>query len=179
MSEDILLLHPGEMGSSIGAALRSNGHTVRWVAGGRSGRTKQRASDAGLAEGADLKTAIAEVDHVISVCPPHAALDVAATVAGTGFDGTYVDANAISPDTARGVRDTVGAGFVDGGIVGPPAWRTGTTRLYLSGADADRVAAQVQLFEMREFWNREFVLVWIEFFANCEQYLDLNPPPRG
>jgi len=141
MSEDILLLHPGEMGSSIGAALRSNGHTVRWVADGRSGRTKQRALDEGLAEVADLQSAIDEVDHVIVVCPPIAALDVAATVADAGFDGIYVDANAISPGTARGVRDIVGAGFVDGGIVGPPAWRTGTTRLYLSGVDAERVAA--------------------------------------
>ena len=30
------LLHPGEMGSAIGAALRGNGHEVLWASQGRS-----------------------------------------------------------------------------------------------------------------------------------------------
>jgi 3-hydroxyisobutyrate dehydrogenase-like beta-hydroxyacid dehydrogenase len=76
---------------------------------------------------------------MISVCPPHAALELAGEVATAGFAGCYVDANAVSPATALQVEAIVaasGARFVDGGIVGPPPIRAGTTRLYLSGPDA-------------------------------------------
>jgi hypothetical protein len=54
-----------------------------------------------------------------------------------------VDANAVAPATAREVAEVVraaGGRFVDGGIVGPPPHETGTTRLYLSGADAGEAA---------------------------------------
>ena len=54
-----------------------------------------------------------------------------------GFDGLYLDANAIAPQTAREVAAIVtggGARYVDGGIIGPPPAAQGTTRLYLSGA---------------------------------------------
>ncbi len=58
---------------------------------------------------------------IISVCPPHAALDVAWAV--HGFSGLYVDANAISPGTAREVAQMItesGGRYVDGGIIGRP-----------------------------------------------------------
>ncbi len=142
MTERILLLHPGEMGSSIGAALRMAGHSVSWVSEGRTEATQQRASHAGLNSCNDLENALREVEHVVSVCPPHAAVDVAEAVAQIGFQGTYVDANAISPASASRVSEIVGVGFVDGGIVGPPAWRAGSTRLYLSGDAADLVASR-------------------------------------
>ena len=140
MSERVLLLHPGAMGTSLGAALRENAHVVRWVTGGRTEATAERARDAGLAAAATLEEAVGAVDHVLSVCPPHAAVTVAEAVVAAGFSGTYVDANAVSPDTARRIGAIVGDGFVDGGIVGPPAWRPGVTRLYLSGPGAGDVA---------------------------------------
>jgi len=68
-------------------------------------------------------------------------------VAGAGFGGLYVDANAISPATAREVAAIVadgGADCVDGGIIGNPPVRPGFIRLYLSGPRADEVR---QLFE--------------------------------
>ena len=74
------------------------------------------------------------------MCPPEFAREVASSVHAAGFRGIYLDANAISPETAREMRDHLGAGFVDGGIVGPPAWKAGSTRLYLSGSEAERVA---------------------------------------
>ena len=140
MSERVLLLHPGAMGTSLGAALRENAHVVRWVTEGRTEATAERARDAGLAAAATLEEAVGAVDHVLSVCPPHAAVTVAEAVVAAGFSGTYVDANAVSPDTARRIGAIVGDGFVDGGIVGPPAWRPGVTRLYLSGPGAGDVA---------------------------------------
>src|SRR4051812_45929156 len=68
-----------------------------------------------------------QAEVVLSICPPHAALDVAAAFAG--YDGIFVDANAVSPETARAVAARVGR-FVDGGIVGGPPTAPGLTRLF-------------------------------------------------
>ena len=130
------------MGTSIGAAVRAGGGRALWCSDGRSDHTRARADDDGLEPVPSLEDLAASCDVVISVCPPVAACDVARSVAGTGFDRLYVDANAISPTTARQVADIVtrnGAWFVDGGIVGPPARREGSTILYLSGTEAPRV----------------------------------------
>ena len=73
----------------------------------------------------------------MSVSPPHAALDIARQVAG--FGGVYLDANAISPATARevaGIVEAGGASYVDGGIIGTPPVAPGFIRLYLSGPRA-------------------------------------------
>ena len=123
------LLHPGEMGAAIGGGVR--GHEVLWVPEGRSEATRGRAA---AFRGVDLAALLAEADVVVSVCPPHAALDVARACAG--FDGIYVDANAISPLRAQEVA-ALHPRFVDGGIVGGPDAPT----LYLSGDEAPAVAA--------------------------------------
>jgi 3-hydroxyisobutyrate dehydrogenase-like beta-hydroxyacid dehydrogenase len=84
---------------------------------------------------------VAKSGILFSICPPHAALEVARSVAG--FGGLYVDANAISPDTARAVAALIEAGggrFVDGGIVGAPPHEGDATRLYLSGPEAATAA---------------------------------------
>jgi len=120
------LLHPGEMGAAVGKCLASAGHRVLWDPEGRSAATKERAEAAGLTEVA-LAEIIARSDVIMSVCPPHAALDVARLVAG--FGGLYLDANAVAPGTARevaAIAEAGGASYVDGGIVGPPRWRRGT-----------------------------------------------------
>ena len=87
---------------------------------------------------------LAESSEVIlSVCPPHAALEVAESVACFGFTGVYVDANAVSPQTAREMASAIeerGGRYVDGGIVGSPPREGVPTRLYLSGSMAPDVA---------------------------------------
>lgn len=132
------LLHPGEMGASVGAALRARGETVLWASSGRSAATTERARRAGLEDAGDVGELCRRSEILLSVCPPHAAVDVARTA--EGFTGTYVDANAISPATARSIAQLHDR-FVDGGIVGPPPEHPGTTRLYLSGGEAEQVAA--------------------------------------
>lgn len=105
-----------------------------------------------------LGTLVARVDVVISVCPPAAAVSIARQVSTLGFDGLYVDVNAVSPATTRQISQLF-ARFVDGGIVGPPPRASGKTkprrgdretlgedssagtRLYLSGEEAPVVAA--------------------------------------
>ena len=81
---------------------------------------------------------LAGSDVLLSVCPPHAVLEVARSVGS--FEGLYVDANAVAPATARKVAEVRAAGgeLVDGGIVGSPPREAGTTRLYLSGASGPR-----------------------------------------
>jgi 3-hydroxyisobutyrate dehydrogenase-like beta-hydroxyacid dehydrogenase len=135
------LLHPGEMGSAVGAVLRSRGHEVLWASEGRSDDTARRAAEAALEDAGSVAELARRSDVILSICPPHAALDVAGSVAG--FDGIYVDANAISPETSREVAARVPR-YVDGGIIGGPPREPGDTRLYLSGEDAPRVA---ELFE--------------------------------
>jgi 3-hydroxyisobutyrate dehydrogenase-like beta-hydroxyacid dehydrogenase len=139
------VLHPGEMGSAVGAAARAAGAQVLWAPEGRSEATAARAQAAGL-DAAALPELLELADVVLSICPPHAALDVAREVAGHGFGGTYVDANAISPATTRAVASVItgsGAAFVDAGIIGSPPLHADTTRLCLSGPGAADVG---QLF---------------------------------
>jgi 3-hydroxyisobutyrate dehydrogenase-like beta-hydroxyacid dehydrogenase len=138
------LLHPGEMGAAIGAALLEGGHEVVWASSGRSEATAGRAARAGLRDVANVDELARGSETIVSVCPPHAAADVARSV--SGFEGVFVDANAVSPATARAIAAEVEAGgarFVDGGIIGPPPSGR-TTRLYLSGSAAGAVA---DLFE--------------------------------
>jgi 3-hydroxyisobutyrate dehydrogenase-like beta-hydroxyacid dehydrogenase len=137
------LLHPGEMGAAVGGCLVSVGHEVLWDPAGRSRASTGRALAAGLS-GVSMATLVARAAVILSVCPPHAALDVARQVADTGFAGVYVDANAISVATAArvaSVAEAGGASYVDGGIVGPPPAGNGQTRLYLSGPRAGEVRA--------------------------------------
>jgi 3-hydroxyisobutyrate dehydrogenase-like beta-hydroxyacid dehydrogenase len=131
------LLHPGEMGSAVGSVLRSRGIEVLWASEGRTAATRERAERAGLRDVGSVAGIEREADLVLSLCPPHAARDVAASLAG--YEGLYVDANAVAPATAR----AIGAGFrrfVDGGVVGPPPV-SAPTRFYLSGDEAESVAA--------------------------------------
>ena len=140
------VLYPGEMGAAIGKCLTGRGYTVLWASQGRGPATAARAAAAGLTDAGTVAEVAARAEVILSVCPPHAALEVARSVAG--FSGLFVDANAIAPQTARSVAAVLGAArFVDGGIIGPPpapgadpAAGNGT-RLYLAGEPADEVAA--------------------------------------
>lgn len=143
-SKTVALLHPGNMGVTIGAAAATSGARVIWVSENRSEASRRRANEAALIEVENLTDAVAQSDLILSVCPPHAALEVAQSVAARHFRGIYVDANAVSRATAETIGETVtkgGASFVDGGIIGSPVKRAGTTRLYLSGPRAAGVAS--------------------------------------
>ncbi|MCC7358808.1 MAG: NAD(P)-dependent oxidoreductase [Anaerolineales bacterium] len=137
------LLHPGAMGTAVGAALRGQRHHVRWASAGRGPATAARAQAHGLEDAGGLPALCASAEVILSICPPHAAEAVAQAVAACGFRGIYVDANAIAPDKARRLAAGVtaaGGAFVDGGLLGGPPWQPGTT-LALSGPRADEIAA--------------------------------------
>ncbi len=137
------LLHPGEMGASVGVAAAAVGAVVAWASEDRGEATRRRAEAAGLADVGTLDDLVDGAEAMFSVCPPHAAEAVAAAVAARGFTGVFVDMNAIAPAAARRIGEQVervGASFVDGGIIGPPVGTGAGTRLYLSGRDAKRAA---------------------------------------
>jgi 3-hydroxyisobutyrate dehydrogenase-like beta-hydroxyacid dehydrogenase len=130
------ILHPGEMGSAVGRALAAAGHDVVWASDGRSVATSARAES--FRDCNTVSGVAREADVILSICPPHAALDVAEEAAG--FAGLYVDANAISPARAREVA-ALHPAYVDGGIIGGPPHAAGETRFYLSGPRAAEIAA--------------------------------------
>ncbi len=83
-------------------------------------------------------------------------------VVAAGPARIFVDANAVSPVTARQIaRIVAGAGlrYVDGGIIGPPPSPAGGTRLYLSGPNAGAVrelfadtAVEARVIERAAAW---------------------------
>ncbi|MGB5380521.1 MAG: phosphogluconate dehydrogenase, partial [Acidimicrobiia bacterium] len=131
------ILHPGAMGAVLAGEASV---PVMWASEGRSPETIERATTGGLVDTGSVPDLVAASDMLISVCPPHAAADVAVQVERLGFEGIYVDANAIAPSTVRAIATRFDR-FVDGGIVGPPPTEPGLSRLYLAGPEAGTVAA--------------------------------------
>jgi hypothetical protein len=149
---DVSIVHPGQMGAAVAAALSNQGHTVACALNGRSPATRTRARTLNLTDLRRVKALAMNTEVMISVCPPEASLAVAREA--VGFRGVYVDANTISPSTAMEVAavvESAGATYVDGSIIGPPPRTAGETRLYLSGDGAPGVAALFEgtLFDVR------------------------------
>src|SRR6266849_5754919 len=124
------------MGAAVGGYLVAAGHPVLWTSAGRSPGTGARAEAAGLRDAGTIAALSRQADIILSICPPAAALDVARSVAepaDSGFRGVFVDANAISPGTARDAR------AIDGGVgaasavkMAYAAWTKGTAALILT-----------------------------------------------
>jgi 3-hydroxyisobutyrate dehydrogenase-like beta-hydroxyacid dehydrogenase len=131
------LLFPGEMGALVGSAVQGE---VLWASEGRSEATRRRAE--AFRDVGTVRELVSESDLVISLCPPAIAEDVAGEVAAEGFDGIYVEANAIAPERVERI-----AGYlrcVDGAVIS----RT-DVNLYLSGDPSD-VGAVADLFRSGE-----------------------------
>ena len=138
------VLHPGAMGATVVSALVQIGQSVLWDSTHRSEATIRRAEEAGAQACESLAELCERCDVLISVCPPENALELAISIADLNYLGRYVDVNAVSPGTAMQIALLFPDRFVDGGIIGPPATTSGTTRLYLSGPGAPEI---VQLFD--------------------------------
>lgn len=138
------LVSPGAMGAAVGAAAASNRHEILWAGQGRSAATHQRAVRAGFTDCGDLDSLVDRSAIIVSICPPHDALNVAKEVARRKFGGLFVEGNAIAPRTARQIQEILvaaGAKTVDGGLVGgPPGVSGADTCFYLSGLRAPEVA---------------------------------------
>ena len=138
------LLHPGNMGACVAATLLNSGHLLYWVSENRSSDTRRRATQLGMQDLPALEDLCSEAEVIFSVCPPHAAEHVCDEVIRLGYRGTYVDANAVSPQRCVRMAERVeaaGAVFVDGGIIGLPTVKRGETWMHLSGGRAGDIAA--------------------------------------
>lgn len=136
------ILHPGEMGISIAASALKSGHEVFWVSENRSANTRDRAKKHELVDAVSLEKLCQRCEIMISICPPQIAEDMAKQVAQHNFRGYYLDANAISPQRSVQIGQMLMAKdihYVDGGIIGGPAWEAKSTWLYLSGEEANRI----------------------------------------
>ncbi len=142
------LMSPGDMGQAVGIRLRRSSVRVISALKGRSQRTKDLASAAGIEDVVDDVTLVETADMLLSIIAPAEAGALASRLAtaikGTGSSLVYVDCNAVAPETARRIADVVqnsGARFVDAGIIGPPPREnSNATRFYASGNDADELA---------------------------------------
>ncbi|MET7679776.1 DUF1932 domain-containing protein [Streptomyces sp. NPDC005423] len=143
----LTLLHPGAMGAKVGAQAVRGGARVLHVPADRSPASLRRAREAGLEAAGSLASALSESDLVLSLCPPHAAEEVAHEVLAHAFQGVYAEANAISPDRVHRIAAACaerGVTMVDGSVIGGPPGPDSAPRLYLSGDDrpaVDRLAA--------------------------------------
>lgn len=137
--QKIGVVHPGMMGICVAATIQNSGHEVYWASEGRSPQSRKRAKDYGLVDAESLATLCRTCSVIVSVCPPHAAEEVAEQVLANSFRGIYLDVNAISPQRAIRIGQLMTKAevdFVDGGIIGFPVWERGKTWLYLSGKRA-------------------------------------------
>ena len=137
------ILHPGQMGVSIAASAVTSGQQVHWASDGRSKNTYTRAEKYNLIDVSSLSQLCRTSEIIFSVCPPHAAEDMAKAIVEYNFKGYYLDANAISPQRANKIGELIetnGIQFIDGGIIGGPAWTPKETWLYLSGKNAQVIA---------------------------------------
>ncbi len=137
------VLHPGEMGISLAASAIRSGHSVYWASDGRSKQTADRAAQYALLDARSIEKLCHTSQAILSICPPDAAEQVAEEVLASRFRGLYIDANAISTQRAEQMAARMtegGVSFVDGCVIGGPAWNSGETWLYLSGERADKAA---------------------------------------
>jgi 3-hydroxyisobutyrate dehydrogenase-like beta-hydroxyacid dehydrogenase len=135
------LLFPGSMGAPVGGAVRAE---VLWASEGRSETTARRAAEAGLVDVGSVEELVRSSEIVLSICPPAIAEEVAEHVAALGFEGLFVDANAISPQRMERIAGLL-PNVVDGSILG----REGS--FYLSGepGSVEQVAALFEGSEVR------------------------------
>jgi 3-hydroxyisobutyrate dehydrogenase-like beta-hydroxyacid dehydrogenase len=81
------ILHPGEMGISVAASIQAGGHAVYWSSEGRSQKSRGRAEKFRLKDAAGMAELCETCDAIVSVCPPHAAEEVARQVLQGSFRG--------------------------------------------------------------------------------------------
>lgn len=140
LKQKVGILHPGMMGIYVAESIQNSGYTVCWASEGRSRQTRDRAEKFNLVDTVTIAVLCETCPIIISVCPPHAAEEVAEQVLAQSYQGLYLDVNAIAPQRALRIGQQMKAArvdFVDGGIIGVPVREPGKTWLYLSGDKAE------------------------------------------
>lgn len=144
----VAIIGTGDMGHAVGWMLKGHGLRVVTCLQGRSPRSRRLAEAAGIEDLPSLEALVRQSDVFLSIVPPDQAVALAeemrTALLATGRLLLYVDGNAVSPQTARQIAAIItaaGGRYVDGGIIGPPPTRPGTTRFYVSGPEAGELMA--------------------------------------
>jgi len=139
----VAVMAPGDMGHAVGALLHRNGVRVVACLQGRSRRTRELATQAGIENLPDDASLVREADALLAILVPDRAHELATRIAQVlrehPTDLLYVDCNAIAPQSVRRIAELVegaGARFVDAGIIGPPPRDASSPRFYASGRHA-------------------------------------------
>ena len=139
----VAILSPGDMGHAVGRSLGEHGIDVITCLRGRSDRTRDLASKAGIRDVPTLEDMVAAADLVLSILVPADAVEVARQVAEamrtTGEDTALADCNAVSPQNAAVMEANItaaGGRFVDASIIGGPPTAGYAPNVYVSGAHA-------------------------------------------
>ena len=145
MNPIISIMAQGGMGAATTARLVEKGLEVRTDLTGRSAASGERAAKAGMKIVSE--DVLAGADFLLSIVPPAHAISLAKRLSPAlhraARKPTYVDFNAVNPQTTKKVAQIVqatGARFVDGSIIGgPPRAGYEGPAYYVSGADAKLV----------------------------------------
>jgi 3-hydroxyisobutyrate dehydrogenase-like beta-hydroxyacid dehydrogenase len=137
----VAVIGTGDMGSAVGAALVRAGFRVVTAGAGRSAESRALAAAAKIEDLGSLAAVVQSADLMLSIVPPARALafaaEAAAEIRASGARITFVDCNAVAPETVRRIAalfDGTAGGFVDAGIVGRGPRPGGkATRFYVSG----------------------------------------------
>ena len=137
------ILYPGDMGHSVARVLLEDGFSVVTTLVGRSERTRRLCASTATTILDSMAAVVEQADIVLSIIPPTVvktvAADFAAAVRDTTHAPLFVDANAISPMTARQVGEIItptGAPYLDACLIGPARDVRNRCTFYVSGPQA-------------------------------------------
>ena len=141
------ILMPGDMGHGCGKVFLENNFRVVSALNGRSNRTKKLSETAGIEDVASIENIVNYSDIILSILPPEKAYEQAVQVNKVILKSqkptTYVDCNAISPETVKNINQEISSefcNFIDAGIIGlNPIVEKGQTRFYVSGPNTDPI----------------------------------------
>ena len=106
---------PGDMGHGCGKAFKNNNFRVVTCLSQRSIRTKRLAESSGFEDLGTIENVVENSDIILSILPPEFALQQAKIVNDAILKKekhiTYVDCNAVSPETALKINDSISVSY--------------------------------------------------------------------
>ena len=146
----------GDMGLSVGTALLSSGIEVLTNLDGRSIKTVQNVKSGNILSVTQTDL-IKKSDIILSIIPPSASIEVANKLSKLSQINskpiTYVECNAISPDTTLCIEKSFietafkNSKYIDGSIIGTAPNHTYKPNLYISG----KYAKEIEFLESNAF----------------------------
>jgi hypothetical protein len=139
---------PGAMGSTLAYSCSLYGHRTIWASEGRSDETKARAEKFGIEDVFSFDNLLEQSEFLFCIAKNFDPFELGKKIASKGFDGIYVDMNAMWADSNDTDLENIlvpsGIKYVEGALRGwpiiePSSDDIGEKTMYLSGQYADTV----------------------------------------